>query len=54
MAKFFGRVGYGETVETAPECGLMTLLSIHISATLSGIRGSLREGENLNNDLCVQ
>lgn len=54
MARFFGRVGYGETVETAP--GVWVDQVVEHSYFGDVIRDSreLREGENLNMDLSVQ
>lgn len=54
MARFFGRVGYGETVETAP--GVWVDQIVEYSYFGDVIRNSreLREGENLNLDLSVQ
>ena len=54
MARFFGRVGYGETVETAP--GVWVDQIVEYSYFGDVIRNSreLREGENLNFDLSVQ
>jgi hypothetical protein len=54
MARFFGRIGYGETVETTP--GVWVDAIIEYSYYGDVIRNSreLREGENLNKDLSVQ
>ena len=54
MARFFGRVGYGETAETAP--GVWVDQIVEYSYFGDVIRNSreLREGENLNLDLSVQ
>ena len=54
MARFFGRIGYGETVETTP--GVWVDAIVEYSYYGDVIRNSreLREGENLNRDLSVQ
>jgi hypothetical protein len=54
MARFYGRIGYGESVETAP--GVWTDQIIEYSYYGDVIRNArnLREGENLNFDLSVQ
>jgi hypothetical protein len=54
MARFFGRIGYGETVETDP--GVWVDQVVEYSYYGDVIRNSreLREGENLNKDLSVQ
>jgi hypothetical protein len=54
MARFFGRVGYGETVESAP--GVWTDEIVEYSYYGDVIRNArnLQDGENLNKDLSVQ
>lgn len=54
MARFFGRIGYGEAVETTP--GVWVDQIVEYSYYGDVIRNSreLRPGENLNNDLSVQ
>jgi hypothetical protein len=54
MARFYGRIGYGETVEKAP--GVYVDDIVEYSYYGDVIRNSryLREGENLNADLSVQ
>ena len=54
MARFFGRVGYGESVESAP--GVFVDDIVEHSYYGDVIRNSreLRQGENLNDDLSVQ
>ena len=54
MARFYGRIGYGESVESAP--GVWEDQIVEHSYTGDIIRNSrnLREGENLNMDLSVQ
>lgn len=55
VAKFYGRIGYGETVETAPNSGVW--VDVILERTYYGdvIRNTRRlsEGEYLNNDLSV-
>lgn len=53
MAKFYGSIGYGETVETAP--GVWTDQIIEYQYYGDVVRNSrkLSEGESLNNDLSV-
>lgn len=53
MAKFYGEIGYGETVETAP--GVHTEVITERMAYGDVVRNSrkLSEGEYLNNDLSV-
>lgn len=53
MAKFYGEIGYGETVETAP--GVHTDVITERMAYGDVVRNSrkLSEGEYLNNDLSV-
>jgi hypothetical protein len=54
MARFFGRVGYGSSVESAP--GVWVDVIVEKSYYGDVVRNSrqLREGENLNFDLNVQ
>ena len=56
MARFFGRIGYGESVEDDAGSGVwvdeITERSYY-GDVIRNIR-SLREGENLNSDLSVQ
>jgi hypothetical protein len=54
MARFFGRIGYGQSVEKAP--GVWADEIIEQSYYGDVIRNAryLREGENLNADLSVQ
>lgn len=53
MAKFYGEIGYGETVETAP--GVWEDVITEKSYYGDVIRNSrrLQEGEGVNNDLSV-
>lgn len=54
MARFYGRVGYGESVEQAP--GIWADVIVEHSYFGDVVRNSrnLHEGENLNPDLSVQ
>jgi hypothetical protein len=54
MARFSGRIGYGETVETAP--GVWTDEIVERSYFGDVVRNArnLQQGENLNPDLSVQ
>lgn len=55
MAKFYGEIGYGETVETPPESGKWIDQITEIPYYGDVIRNTrrLQEGENLNKDLSV-
>ena len=54
MAKFYGRIGYGETVETAPGVWVDEIVEYsYFGDVIRNVR-TLREGENLNADLSVQ
>lgn len=54
--KFYGIVGYGETVEDPPESGVYkdTITAIPYYGDVVQNKRLLREGEYLNNDLSVQ
>ena len=54
MAKFSGRVGYGETVETAPGVWVDEIVEHSYFGDVIRNARNLREGENLNPDLSVQ
>lgn len=56
MARFFGRVGYGESVETEDGSGIWADEITEHSYYGDVIRNArnLRQGENLNDDLNVQ
>jgi len=54
MARFFGRVGYGETVETAPGVWVDEIVEHSYYGDVIRNARNLREGENLNPDLSVQ
>jgi hypothetical protein len=54
MARFFGRIGYGEPVETAPGVWADNIVEYsYYGDVIQNIR-NLREGESLNLDLNVQ
>lgn len=53
MAKFYGKVGYGETVETAPGVWNDTITErLYYGDVIRDAR-YLKEGEGINNDLSV-
>jgi len=56
MAKFYGRVGYGESVEDPPDSGIWVDQITDHSYYGDVVRNArdLREGENLNKDISVQ
>jgi hypothetical protein len=54
MAKFFGRIGYGEPVETAPGVWVDSIVEYSYYGDVIRNARNLREGENLNADLSVQ
>lgn len=54
MARFYGRVGYGESVETAPGVWSDAIVEhLYFGDVIRNAR-NLREGENLNADLSIQ
>jgi len=53
MAKFYGEIGYGETVETAPGVWADNIVEYHYYGDVVRNTRSLQEGEKLNNDLSV-
>ena len=54
MARFHGRVGYGESVETAPGVWVDDIVErSYFGDVIRNVR-TLREGENLNKDLSVE
>lgn len=53
MAKFYGPVGYGESVETAPGVYKDTITEKTYFGDVIRNSRQLREGEGLNNDLSV-
>lgn len=56
MARFYGRVGYGETVESPPDSGVWKDVITEYSYYGDVVRNTrqLVEGEKLNNDISVQ
>jgi hypothetical protein len=54
MARFFGKVGYGESVETAPGVWVDEIIEHSYYGDVIRNARNLREGENLNADLSVQ
>jgi hypothetical protein len=54
MARFFGRIGYGEPVETAPGVWVDEITERSYFGDVMRNARNLREGENLNMDLSVQ
>jgi hypothetical protein len=54
MARFHGRVGYGETVETAPGVHEDSIVEHSYFGDVIRNARNLNEGENLNFDLSVQ
>lgn len=53
MARFFGKVGYGESVETAPGVWADAITEIHYYGDVVRNSRLLRQGESLNMDLSV-
>jgi hypothetical protein len=54
MARFFGRVGYGEPRETAPGVWVDNIVEHNYYGDVIRNARNLQEGENLNPDLSVQ
>ena len=54
MARFFGRIGYGETEETEPGVWVDHIVEREYYGDVIRNARNLREGENLNPDLSVQ
>jgi hypothetical protein len=54
MARFYGRVGYGETVEVTPGVWEDSIVEHSYFGDVIRNARNLREGENLNMDLSVQ
>jgi hypothetical protein len=54
MARFAGRVGYGESVETAPGVWADNIVEYSYFGDIIRNARNLKEGENLNADLSVQ
>lgn len=53
MAKFYGQIGYGETLETAPGVWEDTIVEYPYYGDVIRNTRKLSEGESLNNDLSV-
>jgi hypothetical protein len=53
MAKFYGEIGYGESVETAPGVWKDVLVARNYYGDVLRNTRQLKEGESLNNDLSV-
>ena len=54
MTRFFGRIGYGEPVETAPGVWVDNIVEYSYYGNVIRNSRNLREGEYLNPDLSVQ
>ena len=54
MTRFFGRIGYGESKETAPGVWVDDIVEHSYYGDVVRNARNLREGENLNFDLNVQ
>jgi len=54
MARFFGRIGYGGTVETTPGVWVDSIVEYSYYGDVIRNSRELREGEHLNRDLSVQ
>ena len=54
MARFFGRIGYGESVESAPGVWVDEIVEYSYYGDVVRNARNLKEGENLNMDLSVQ
>ena len=54
MARFHGRIGYGESVETAPGVWVDNIIEHSYFGDVVRNTRELNEGENLNPDLSVQ
>lgn len=54
MARFYGRIGYGESVETAPGVWVDNIVEYSYYGDVIRNARNLREGENLNVDISVQ
>lgn len=54
MARFFGRVGYGGTVEGAPGVWADDIVEREYTGDVIRNARNLQQGENLNADLSVQ
>lgn len=54
MARFYGRVGYGESVEQAPGVWVDEIVEHSYYGDVIRNARNLKQGENLNADLSVQ
>jgi hypothetical protein len=54
MARFYGRIGYGESVESAPGVWVDDIVEHSYFGDVIRNARNLREGENLSPDLSVQ
>lgn len=54
MTRFFGRIGYGESIETAPGVFQDNIIEYSYYGDVVRNARNLRQGENLNPDLSVQ
>ncbi len=54
MARFFGRIGYGESVEAEPGVWVDDIVEREYFGDVIRNARNLREGENLSADLSVQ
>lgn len=54
MARFYGKVGYGVTAETAPGVWEDTIVEVAYLGDVERSIRKFRETENVNNDLSVQ
>jgi hypothetical protein len=52
--RFYGAVGYGETIEQAPGVWVDDVVEYNYTGDVIRNARNLREGENLNSDLSVQ
>jgi len=53
MAKFYGEIGYGETIEVAAGVWRDEVVEYHYYGDVTRNTRKLQEGERLNNDLSV-
>jgi hypothetical protein len=54
MARFFGRVGYGETLETSPGVWVEDIVEHSYYGDVIRNTRELHQGQNLNSDISVQ
>lgn len=54
MARFFGRIGYGETLEDEPGVWVDSIVEYSYYGDVIRNARNLQPGENLNDDLSVQ